>query len=102
MDRKTLAALKKSIKHWENNVEKARGGKLKKADIQSSKCSLCVMFSNLFYCGYCPVKLKTGKMFCCDSPWYLVKRAIELKKGLVEPCKKELAFLKSLLPAKKK
>lgn len=97
MDRKTLTALKKSIKHWEENVEKSKKEILNYNDIDGTNCELCCVFGNTFCVG-CPVYKKTFLTHCNGSPWRSVNISISAGKNTIEPCEKELAFLKSLLP----
>ena len=100
MDKVTLSALKKSIEKWE------RRAKGKKTD---DECPLCDLFrlyvvedddgSGEFefhenrICAGCPVFAKTGEIRCAGSPY---DKWIDDES--VENAKKELKFLKSLLP----
>ena len=109
MDRKTLAALKKSIEHW----ERLASGQLKRGEwIGPDHCSLC----KLFYdggCNGCPVAEKTGYNDCQTTPYDIViayvdacfgldRESILNSKGFKSAARKELRFLKSLLPKQRK
>jgi hypothetical protein len=120
MTRKALTALKSSIAHWERLASgKRRGGE----SIGSSHCALCRKFllANplLLDCEGCPVKEKTGYHGCQKTPYQDVELVFfrqrqdisdsgvdwDKAKGLAldtpefkRAAKKELAFLKSLLP----
>ena len=104
MNNKTLKALKESIEHWKENVQKAKSGNLVSYDISGDKCPLCKLFVNYesHPCGrVCPVKRYGG---CYLSPWGVVVDILDSKshKGIVKACENELAFLKSLLPKQRK
>lgn len=104
MDAETLTALQGSIKKWEGIV--ARTG----VDDGQDNCPLCQKFANLDdECNGCPVREKTGHMLCMHSPyddwtdaaWDHHGRNAEFTAStpeLVELAKKELDFLRSLLP----
>lgn len=102
MNAKTLKALKGSIAHWERlSSGTAKSGE----DVTSKSCPLCKLFLRENSCEGCPVAKATKKWYCVGSPWERV-RAVELGRGLrcdefKEAAKKELQFLKSLLPNKK-
>ena len=101
MDKGTLKALKKSIEHWEEN---AKASKKRPAKLGPEECALCVQFiSNS--CRGCPVRESTGRMLCTDSPYedciyawaaYLIGQST--LKEFRAAAKRELQFLKSLLP----
>lgn len=106
MNRKTLSALKKSIKHWERNVLAKTPGKTSTGNEQ---CALCALFLNQSEsCQGCPVALKTGKPYCYGSPyekaacernfWYFRLGNLKAKERWHLAAKAELAFLRSLLP----
>lgn len=105
-----LAALKKSIKHWERLAcGNPRPGE--RANAQS--CALCGLFLKptnvggvVRWCNGCPVKAKTGRD-CCDlTPYARASRLFDAfnprRNRFLEAAKDELAFLKSLLPKTKK
>ena len=103
MDRKTLAALRKSIKHWKENLKAARKGN--DIEMSDSDCPLCSAFSsgNMLKtdCLKCPVKLKTGHRYCKRTPYFLVAKVEYGEQStVVAAVQAELDFLKSLLPAK--
>lgn len=102
MEKEVLKALKGSIKKWDNIV-KGTGG-----DEGTQNCPLCQLDG---FCKECPVKLSTGRQCCRRTPytswcdhkdkkhdgyWGVVKCS-----KCIEIAKKELAFLKSLLPKEK-
>ena len=95
MKKKTLKALKGSIKKWEKIV--AGTG----TDEGLDNCPLCKVFYADFTCQDCPVYKKTGQILCAGSPyteyakWEMVDDAKAMKYA-----KEELKFLRSLLPKK--
>ena len=56
-------SMRRSILHWEENVKKAREGRLEYFDIDSRRCALC----EVYYpeCGLCPLG-QAGEV-CMDS-----------------------------------
>jgi hypothetical protein len=104
----TLKALKASIEHWKENVEKAKEGKLSDKDINSDTCPLCGLFDeDCERAGeVCPIAKGqvdiSCKCGCGHTPWHDVKTAFEDElKDILPAVKRELSFLKSLLPKKK-
>lgn len=99
MTRKTRDELKASIRHW-NRL--ATGTTRPGEDTSGKFCALCKLFYSLDGCGQCPVKLRTGKSFCLGSPWADARDAYEddglESKEFKSAARKELDFLKSLLP----
>lgn len=97
MPAETLAALKASIAHWEDNLELAKAGQ--EFEYYADDCPLCVLFYDLD-CAGCPVLAKTGEIFCKNSPWGRVNRAVASHEhDEVRPAvQAELDFLHSLLP----
>jgi len=103
MDKKTLKALKKSIRKWEKIV--AGEGEDRGCD----NCALCKLFAE-YECAGCPVYVETGETSCQGTPFHEWARHHEEKHltGVLKikcpECKelaqKELEFLKSLLPEK--
>ena len=89
MDRKTLRALRGSIKKWEGVVAGTT------EDKGSDNCPLCQLFNKEWWqrCYGCPVRDATGQSFCFGTP-YEVYRDRRTKTN----AKKELKFLQSLLP----
>lgn len=88
----TLKALQGSIAKWEAIV--AGTGE----DDGVDNCPLCLLFHpdknpGKRNCGGCPVQKATGKAFCNGSPYR------ECFPNYEERAQRELAFLKSLLPA---
>jgi hypothetical protein len=110
MKTETLKALKKSITHWKNNVEKAKQDILKMADILSPNCALCKKFKSNpnSFCFLedesCPIKVKVKYWGCNGTPWVEVWECLTFthsKNKLIRCCRKELKFLESLLPKQK-
>lgn len=104
MDTKTLEALNASIAKWERNAEARAPGD---AQIFSNTCPLCTAFRVNGWCDGCPVKSRTGRSFCALSPWEDALIALgawdsgNTKQGRSNfrvAARKEVAFLKSLLP----
>ncbi len=123
MDKKTADALEKSIKHWEENVAAAKVG-AEGVDITTGACALCDLFfkeitSSHIDCSGCPVQQKTRTNCCSNTPYVLVSHIrsemASLKRNnsklspeaalsalttannkLIQACKAELTFLKSL------
>lgn len=89
MNKKTLKALKGSIKKWEGIVA---GTML---DLGPINCPLCSMFW-LKDCAGCPVMAKTKKMGCVGTPY---QSYTMFPSG--NTAQRELDFLKSLLPNRK-
>lgn len=90
MTARTLKALRGSIRKWQKIV--AGTGK----DQGPDNCPLCELFWNNKKCDGCPVAAKTGRGLCAGSPY--VDYCDELSTA---NARRELAFLKSLLPKKK-
>ena len=103
MKAKTLKALRKSIAHWKRL---ATGKRHTGEDVGPFHCALCEMFFHEEDCRGCPVRERTGKSTCQDSPYHDAWEAAELTSLDSASFKKkaaiELAFLKSLLPKGKK
>src|SRR3990172_5751461 len=104
-DRKTLAALKKSILHW----GRLASGQVRRGEwIGPDHCALCKLFI-AGECNGCPVAERTGYNYCDGTPYEIVatyidscfcldKKSILNSKGFKSAARKELRFLKSLLP----
>jgi len=99
MNKKTLKALKLSIKHWEENLSHAKDNDLDKINIGTTYCALCVLYFKKI-CFGCPVFNVTGMIDCKGSPYIAVVELIKYNKsdGMVKACSDEVEFLKSLLP----
>lgn len=79
----TLAALRASIKHWEQNRD-VREPIF--AGIQAKDCPLCDVFLDRHrfkaesfvrdYCGACPIAKKTGQPGCEGTPWMATRQAL--------------------------
>ena len=107
MNKRTLTALKGSIRKWEKIA--AGKGVSRGADT----CPLCWLFNTgedfSVDCVGCPVMLKTGFRHCVGTPyWRFVGLANRHGRGRATTpaakaaARRELAFLKSLLPKGKK
>jgi hypothetical protein len=95
-----------SIRHWEENVGKARRGELTHDDIRSSSCPLCKKFYQS--CrdndrNKCPV-FKAGFKHCVGdkitlhtSTWTDVRASLYNGPVVINNCQREVDFLKSLL-----
>ena len=107
MDKVTLKALKGSIRKWERIVEE------KGMDEGTINCPLCWLYygSDSGTCVGCPVMKKTGLAECKGTPFtdwirHHKEQHLDIFPCAVrcEECKKlarrELEFLKSLLPKK--
>jgi hypothetical protein len=103
MNKKTLTALQKSIEKWERvirleNVYEEKG---------LLDCALCdLFFFEPNYCRGCPVEAVTGLRGCFGTPYVgfsTYKAFLEIEKVPWSSkaaiwARKELNFLKSLLP----
>ena len=116
MDAEVLEALKKSINAWRRKVDAAHPMRV---DIGATNCPLCIHFGAQDYkepnCRLCPVMDKTGRPGCEKTPWFLAIKTLMRWRGKVrnfasevehaaakeawqEAARKEVDFLKSLLP----
>lgn len=105
MDRRTLTALKASIKHWEENVAATSP---EDASVRASDCALCMRFYEQHgVCDGCPVMEKTGKELCKKTPFTRTINALDAWRWGATGAKfraaaqAELDFLRSLLPEAK-
>jgi hypothetical protein len=102
MKPKTLTALKASIQHWE---ELSNVTSFDDVSITPESCALCGLFNTSLkeknaVCIGCPVYERTGLRLCRNSPYEHVYRSFvgdDFPNFLIH-AKKELTFLKSLLP----
>jgi len=106
MDKQTLAALKGSIKKWEDIVVGTG------TDEGPDNCPLCQLFrTRVPPCRGCPVYENTGEMYCEGSPYHNWHEIIKGDFATIneEPnpayaadlrrfAQTELNFLRSLLP----
>ena len=99
MNKKTLNALNKSIQKWERFATNTT----KQTDqLGPAGCPLCALFySNC--CDGCPVAAKTNKKWCRDTPYDAIEE-LNYEINIESPefrriAKRELKFLKSLLPS---
>lgn len=88
MDKRTLKALKGSIKKWEKIVDGTG------TDKGPDNCPLCKLFFDSTDCLGCPVNNATGKTGCRGTPYDDYSLAADKHV----PALAELDFLKSLLP----
>ena len=110
MNSKTLAALQESIKHWQRALNDSG------ESLGPHSCALCKIYFPWQRpgtgCGSCPVKEKTGKDLCDDSPYLAASEAQDLVFEKTDPddrlenarkqaIQAELDFLISLLPETK-
>lgn len=98
MSKRAEKALRGSIKKWEGIL----AGKTR--DKQSDNCPLCQTF---YLCEGCPVMEKTGYNQCRLTPYdeWNYKGGMGSTANtpkLKRIARKEIAFLKSLLPVRKK
>lgn len=110
MNKKTLEALKGSIKKWENIVKTTTA-----KDMGCANCPLCALFSSKF-CKGCPISLETRRNYCQNTPYprwinhhYQKHDDGSFGRARHKNCTEclqlstdELNFLKSLLPKIKK
>lgn len=108
MDAKTLEALKKSIAHWEENVEAKTPDTVSTSAVDCALCGLFVAHG----CRGCPVAEETGEIHCDGSPydyaweanqkWRLSNSSPEdevvLHTSFRAAAQAEVDFLRSLLP----
>ena len=99
MNKKTLKALKGSIKKWES-ISRGTG-----SDKGSDNCPLCDIYLNQnFCCAGCPVMASTGQEWCKGSPYETQWIDLSDRDGRARSkraklaARAELKFLKSLLP----
>jgi hypothetical protein len=96
-----MKALEESIEHWKDNVALAKSGKL--IGISPRFCALCLLFLN-GRCVGCPVFKRTGQLYCRGTPYdkaaflreYLFQGKESDRRGLIQACEEEVAFLESL------
>ena len=96
MNAKVRKALESSIRHWERNVTG------RTHTIGPEHCALCRLFYYKKACVGCPVRARTGKSHCSDSPYAAAGKAhakfggdsIQFRGKALE----ELRFLESLRP----
>lgn len=115
MTKKTKLEILSAIEHWHNNLDNAILLDLEKEEIWRSyspylmgsiisldkeDCALCRSYFNNALCTYCPIKRKTGKIVCRETPYISVYLALESRKSntkIIQEIKNELTFLYSLL-----
>jgi hypothetical protein len=116
MEPKTLAALNRSIEHWQRmsegkflrNYVDERGMTATMEAPGASDCALCSLFLNqrtldIDHCVGCPVSEYTKAHFCMNTPYGEANSTFNIIREQQSPeffeaAKKELAFLRSLLP----
>lgn len=96
MDRRTLTALRGSIRKWEKIA--AGTGRDKGHD----NCALCIEFCTLSGCKGCPVFDKTGKHYCYETPYENAALLLVDDKATTVRAKRAaqvmVNFLKRLVP----
>ena len=118
MNARTLTALNKSIKHWEDIEEKVKDNLGKKYiqnyedgktridgkevfEIGARSCALCCLFVTSD-CGECPVKLRSKHMGCDKTPFVIFDNLLQKHKTFTQRMLKaayaEVVFLRSLRP----
>ena len=104
MKAEILEALKDSINHWTRMAT----GKAKRGEVPGpDHCALCRMFNRKpFHCRGCPVMNRTHLPSCGSTPYGEAEKEADLygmkSPAFKEAAAKELKFLKSLLPRKRK
>jgi hypothetical protein len=96
---KTLSVLKRSVKHWEENLESDNKWSIQ---IYDDYCPLCAIFGEDDACKGCPISDYTGKPDCRKTPWEKVRN--EYNNNLIaspgprlkNAIKKQLDFLQML------
>ena len=99
--KRILVALKKSVKHWQENFD---SNNYLDIMIYDDDCPLCHLFGADDDCKGCPIRDYTGKPNCQKTPWNQVRNAhcndlVETgtpSKKLKNAIKKELTFLENL------
>ena len=96
MTKRQLKALKASINHW---TRLANGTQRADEKPLAAHCALCKLYAKAG-CESCPVKQRTGKSSCLDTPYYKAGDAWSSKDPVFfrSRAQEELNFLKSLLP----
>lgn len=100
MDKKTLMALRESIKKWER---KASNPKSALSAANRDNCPLCKLCGK--DCLGCPIKKLTGRKHCVDTPYDDWSSSLYFGHGdphlAMLMAQHEVDFLKSLLPRSK-
>jgi hypothetical protein len=107
--KRTISALKKSVKHWQENFDADYYFDI---SIYEEDCPLCSIFAKDNDCKGCPIRDYTGKPDCMGTPWYQVRTVYcpndinfwesndffntTPSKKLKNAIKKELIFLENL------
>lgn len=97
-------ALEESIEHWEENVYRAREGRLGAWNIDADSCALCVTCADISdvtrKCEICPVGQETGHYGCVGSPYTIVCDLLtecpDNYDSILEAAEAELEFLENL------
>ncbi len=99
MDERTLEALRGSVAKWQQIVD-GEG-----MDLGTYNCPLCLEFydgEESGDCDGCPVAAKTGTQYCNRTPYEDLELNMKPRETYtevdVEGARRELEFLKSLLP----
>lgn len=101
MTKKTLAALRASIRHWELMRDDPHGPERPTGDM----CALCNLFLDK-ECAGCPVAQRAGHLMCKGTPYHYAHwlfYTIPLPDAdWRRAAQAEIKFLKSLLPKQRK
>jgi hypothetical protein len=99
MNLKTEIALRSCIRKWKRNVKIAVAGRIPTTG--QEHCPLCTLFyTEADGCKGCPIRKKTGEDYCGGSPHD--STVFCSMKDRANNCQKEVDFLVSLLPKKRK
>lgn len=79
-DKARVAAIKSSIKHWEENAA-VHPFNFASSHISRVKCTLCSLYNNVMTppddrCRGCPVFWETGRKYCDGTPYENVAKAM--------------------------
>lgn len=119
MTEQALTALRASIEHWDRM---ASGKRNRGEDVGPGDCALCKAFNSRYNsdlgvdtagpCAGCPVRDRTGKDFCADTPYPAIEEFTEGdgaaqysspydSEEFKDLALLELEFLRSLVPQEK-
>lgn len=96
-----MKALEQSIEKWKRNSEITD---LEQATLGVVSCPLCVEFYDYDdefeadHCRNCPVSIRTGRIFCRDTPYVDAEDACarDNLEQFIAAAKAEVTFLESL------
>ncbi len=82
MDAEKLKRLHEEvIRHWEENLEKVRKGRILDMEIDSVDCAFCQVFMR-DDCHGCPIRRATGQMNCHGTPYPGVEAVLRLFRAI--------------------